>query len=232
MVNKMNLYIVATPIGNLEDITIRAISTLKEVDIILCEDTRNTSKLLQKYDIKTKTVSYHEHTNDSKMERIIQELESKNIALVTDAGTPCISDPGYKIIKSIRESKKDINIIPIPGASASTSALSVSGFNLASYKFLGFIPNKKGRQKFIKNIAKEEKEVFCFYESCYRIEKLLNEIEIIFKEENQEERKIFIAREITKKFETHYYGNIKEIKEQFLSSITKGEFTIIIDKYV
>lgn len=228
----MNLYIVATPIGNLEDITIRAISTLKEVSIILCEDTRNTSKLLQKYDIKTKTISYHEHTNQFKTDKIIQELETKNIALVTDAGTPCISDPGYKIIKEIRESKKDINIIPIPGASASISALSVSGFNLATYKFLGFIPNKKGRQKFIKNIAEEKKEVFCFYESCYRVEKLLNEIEIIFKEENQEKRKIFIARELTKKFETHYYGNIEEIKEQFKESIIKGEFTIIIDKYV
>lgn len=228
----MNLYIVATPIGNLEDITIRAISILKEVSIILCEDTRNTSKLLQKYEIKTKTISYHEHTNQLKTDKIIQELEAKDIALVTDAGTPCISDPGYKIIKEIRESKKDINIIPIPGASASISALSVSGFNLATYKFLGFIPNKKGRQKFIKNIAEEKKEVFCFYESCYRVEKLLNEIEIIFQEEKQKDRKIFIARELTKKFETHYYGNIEEIKEQFKESIIKGEFTIIIDKYV
>ncbi len=228
----MTLYIVATPIGNLEDITIRAISILREVDFILCEDTRNTSKLLQKYNIKTKTISYHEHTNQLKTDKIIKELEIKNIALVTDAGTPCISDPGYKIVKDIRELKKSINIIPIPGASASISALSVSGFNLATYKFLGFIPNKKGRQKFIKSIAEEKKEVFCFYESCYRIEKLLNEIEIIFKEESQEERKIFIARELTKKFETHYYGNIKEIKEQFISSIVKGEFTIIIDKYV
>ncbi|MCF7795913.1 16S rRNA (cytidine(1402)-2'-O)-methyltransferase [Patescibacteria group bacterium] len=228
----MNLYIVATPIGNLEDITIRAISILKEVDIILCEDTRNTSKLLKKYNIKTKTISYHEHTNQLKTDKIIKELETKNIALVTDAGTPCISDPGYKIINKIRESKKDINIIPIPGVSASISALSVSGFNLASYKFLGFIPNKKGRQKFVKNIAEEEKEVFCFYESCYRVEKLLNEIENIFKEKDQKNRKIFIARELTKKFETHYYGNIEEIKEQFKESIIKGEFTIIIDKYV
>ncbi|NCC70040.1 16S rRNA (cytidine(1402)-2'-O)-methyltransferase [bacterium] len=228
----MNFYIVATPIGNLEDITIRAISILKEVDLILCEDTRVTSKLLQKYNIKTKTISYHEHTNQFKTDKIIEDLEYKNIALVTDAGTPCISDPGYKIIKDIRESKKNIDIIPIPGASASISALSVSGFNLATYKFLGFIPNKKGRQKFIKNITEEKKEVFCFYESCYRIEKLLNEVENIFKEEHQEDRKIFIARELTKKFETHYYGNVIEIKEQINKSIIKGEFTIIIDKYV
>ena len=228
----MILYIIATPIGNLEDITIRAISILKKVDLILCEDTRVTKRLLERYEIKTKTRSYHEHTGKLKTKNIIEELKLKNIALVTDAGTPCISDPGYKIIKEIRESKNSIEIIPIPGPSASLSALSVSGFNLASYKFLGFIPNKKGRQKFLKEIASNEKEVFCFYESCYRIEKFLIEIEIIFKEYNQIDRKIFIAREITKKFETHYYGNIEDIKNQFLKTKIKGEFTIVINKYV
>ena len=124
-----------------------------------------------------------------------------------------------------------IKIIPIPGASAAISALSVSGFNLSSFIFLGFIPNKNGREKFIKTITENNKYVVCFYESCYRIEKLLDQIEKIFKDSNQLSRKMFIIREITKMFETSYYGNIQDIKKQIKSDTIKGEFVVVIDKF-
>ena len=227
------LYIVATPIGNLDDITFRAINILKSVDYILCEDTRQSQKILSNFDIKNKKlISYHQHSDDKKLNEIIELLRhGNNIAVVTDAGTPCISDPGYILIKNAREElKENLKIIPIPGASAAISALSVCGFNLSSFNFLGFIPNKNGREKFIKNIAKNNDNVFCFYESCYRIEKLLDQIEKIFIEEKQENRQIFIIREITKMFETSYFGNIIEVKEQMKNDMMKGEFVVVIDK--
>lgn len=227
------LYIVATPIGNLDDITFRAINTLKSVDYILCEDTRQTQKILSNFDIKNKKlVSYHQHSDDKKIENIIELLKAgNNIALVTDAGTPCISDPGYILISTVREELgNNVKVIPIPGASAVISALSVSGFNLSSFLFLGFIPNKNGREKFIKKIVEDNKHVSCFYESCYRIEKLLDQIEKIFKENNQENRNIFIIREITKMFETSYFGNINDVKEQIKNDKIKGEFVVVIDK--
>jgi len=228
------LYIVATPIGNLDDITFRAINILKSVDCILCEDTRQSQKLLSNFDIKNKKlISYHQHSDNKKIDEIIKMLEQgMNIALITDAGTPCISDPGYVLIKDVREILgDDVKIIPIPGASAVISALSVSGFNLTTFNFLGFIPNKNGREKFIKNITKNKENVFCFYESCYRIEKLLEQVEKIFKEENQEKRNIFIIREITKMFETSYSGNILEIKEKMKIGKLKGEFVVVIDRF-
>jgi len=227
------LYIVATPIGNLDDITFRAVNILKSVDCILCEDTRQSQKLLSNFDIKDKRlISYHQHSDDKKLNEIIKLLEEgKNIAVITDAGTPCISDPGYVLVKSVRENLgESVKIIPIPGASAVISALSVSGFNLSSFSFLGFIPNKNGREKFIKNITKNSDQVFCFYESCYRIEKLLEQIEKVFSEEKQESRKIFIIREITKMFETSYSGDIKTIKELIKNDKIKGEFVVVIDK--
>ena len=227
------LYIVATPIGNLDDITFRAVSILKSVDCILCEDTRQSQKLLSNFDIKNKKlVSYHQHSDNKKIDEIINMLkQGMNIALITDAGTPCISDPGYVLIKDVREFLgDDVKIIPIPGASAVISALSVSGFNLTTFNFLGFIPNKNGREKFIKNIAKNNDNVFCFYESCYRIEKLLEQIEKIFTEEKQENRNIFIIREITKMFETSYSGNISEIKKKMKIGKLKGEFVVVVDR--
>lgn len=228
------LYIVATPIGNLDDISFRAINTLKSVDYILCEDTRQTQKILSNFEIKNKKlISYHQHSNLHKIDEIIKLLKNgNNIALVTDAGTPCISDPGHILVSIIREElEKEVKIVPIPGASAIISALSVSGFNLSSFTFLGFIPNKNGREKFIKQIVEDDKRVSCFYESCYRIEKLLEQIEKIFKENKQEYRKIFIIREITKMFETSYSGNIYEIMEKMKNDKLKGEFVVVIDKY-
>lgn len=227
------LYIVATPIGNLDDISFRAINTLKSVDYILCEDTRQTQKILNNFDIKNKRlISYHQHSDINKVNEIIGLLSNgSNIALVTDAGTPCISDPGHILVSLVREKLGDnVKIIPIPGASAIISALSVSGFNLSSFTFLGFIPNKNGREKFIKQIVENDKHVSCFYESCYRIEKLLEQIEKIFKENKQENRKIFIIREITKMFETSYFGNIYEVMEKIKKDKIKGEFVVVIDK--
>ena len=228
------LYIVATPIGNLDDISFRAINTLKSVDYILCEDTRQTQKILSSFEIKNKKlISYHQHSDLHKIDEIIKLLDNgNNIALVTDAGTPCISDPGHVLVSIVREELEEkVKIIPIPGASAIISALSVSGFNLSSFTFLGFIPNKNGREKFIKQIIEDNKHVSCFYESCYRIEKLLEQIEKIFKENKQEDRKIFIIREITKMFETSYSGTIVEIKEKIKNDKMKGEFVVVIDKY-
>ncbi len=225
------LYIVATPIGNLDDITLRALSILKSVSCILCEDTRHTQLLLNHYGIKNKLMSYHQHSNLVKIDLIIEKLKNgEDLALVTDAGTPCISDPGFSLISKLREELPEIKILPIPGASAVISALSVSGFNLSSFTFLGFIPNKNGREKFIKNICDNPDSVFCFYESCYRVEKLLEQIDKIFTEKDQKDRKIFIARELTKMFESYYYGNIDEVKESLLKDPIKGEFVVIIDK--
>jgi 16S rRNA (cytidine1402-2'-O)-methyltransferase len=143
------LYVVATPIGNLEDLTFRALRILKEVDFILCEDTRTTKKLLEHYGIKTQTLSYHQHSRLQKIEYIIQLLErGKNLALVSDAGTPGISDPGNKLIILIVENLKNVKIIPIPGASAGITAASISGFPMEKFVFLGFPPAKKRRKKF------------------------------------------------------------------------------------
>ncbi|MEZ7820768.1 MAG: 16S rRNA (cytidine(1402)-2'-O)-methyltransferase [Patescibacteria group bacterium] len=226
------LYIVATPIGNLDDITMRALNILKSVSCILCEDTRHTQTLLNHYGIKNRLISYHQHSNIVKIDEIINKLKNnEDLALVTDAGTPCISDPGFVLINKIREELPDVKIFPIPGASAVISALSVSGFNLSSFTFLGFIPNKNGREKFIKHICDNSDSVFCFYESCYRIEKLLDQIEKIFIDKDQKDRKIFIARELTKMFESYYYGTVKEVREKMLQDPVKGEFVVVINKF-
>ena len=226
------LYIVATPIGNMDDITLRALNIFKSVSCILCEDTRHTQNLLNHYGIKNKLISYHQHSNLVKVDEIVDRLErGQDLALVTDAGTPCISDPGFVLINKLRTEYPDIKIFPIPGASAMISALSVSGFNLASFTFLGFIPNKNGREKFIKNICDNSDSVFCFYESCYRVEKLLDQIEKIFIDRDQENRTIFIARELTKMFESYYYGSVKEVREKLLKDPIKGEFVVVVDRF-
>lgn len=226
------LYIVATPIGNMDDITLRALNILKTVSCILCEDTRHTQNLLNHYGIKNKLMSYHQHSNIVKIDEIIEKLQrGDDLALVTDAGTPCISDPGFVLINKLRTGLPDVKIFPIPGASAMISALSVSGFNLASFTFLGFIPNKNGREKFVKNICDNENGVFCFYESCYRVEKLLDQIEKIFIDRDQENRTIFIGRELTKMFESYYYGSVKEVREKLLKDPIKGEFVVVVDRF-
>jgi 16S rRNA (cytidine1402-2'-O)-methyltransferase len=219
MVEKGKLYIVSTPIGNLSDITLRALETLKSVDVIACEDTRHTLGLLNHFEIKKSLVSYHQHSGQFKIEKIISILdEGKNVALVSDAGTPGVSDPGEMLIKAALEN--DIEVVSIPGVSAAITALSISGLNTNEFVFIGFLPHKKGRQTKLKQIALENKTVI-LYESPYRIKKLLNELL-----EFCGDRQVCVSRELTKKFEESYRGKISEIIESIKE---KGEFVVVME---
>ncbi len=217
------LYIVATPIGNLGDFTFRAVETLKNVDLILCEDTRVTYTLLKHYDIDTKTMSYHQHSDESKVESINSLLKKgKDLALVTDAGTPGISDPGNKLINQLTNNLI-IEVIPIPGASAVTTALSISGFPTDKFIFMGFPPHKKGRQTYFKKLAEKEYTV-AIYESTHRIKKtLMNLSDVLEPEVN-----ICVCRELTKKFETMYRGTVGGIGN--MDIVEKGEFVVVVSK--
>lgn len=220
------LYIVATPIGNLEDITLRALRILKEVDVILCEDTRTTKNLLNKYEIINKTMSYHAHSTDKKESVIISMLkEGKNLALVSDAGTPCISDPGVMLVANVRhELGMEAKVFPIPGPSALISALSASGISTAEFVFLGFLPHKKGRETLFREISLS-KRVMVFYESTHRILKTLASLD-----QHSPECYVMIAREITKQFEQFVSGTPKEILDYFTTNSDKqrGEFVVIV----
>lgn len=222
------LYIVATPIGNLEDITLRAIRTLKEVDLILCEDTRVTKRLLTKYEIDKPTVSYHAQSKLSKVEKIFDMLEAgKNLALVSDAGTPTISDPGCLLVAQVRERFNDVvNIVPIPGPSAVLSALSVAGFPTSEFLFLGFLPHKKGRETLFKEIAASRRTVV-FYESPHRIMKTLESL----KSHLVPKRRIAVSREITKIHEEHILGAPEEVLGHFVKNPdrVRGEFVVVVE---
>ncbi|HAU07548.1 MAG: uroporphyrin-III C/tetrapyrrole methyltransferase [Candidatus Yanofskybacteria bacterium GW2011_GWF1_44_227] len=219
------LYIVATPIGNLEDITLRAINVLSNVDLILAEDTRVTRNLLERYNIKKDIISYHQHSDFKKIDQIIEMLrDNKKLALVTDAGTPGINDPGNYLIMKALEEIPDLMIVPIPGANAAISALSVSGFATDKFVFLGFPPHKKGRQTFFKNIAIID-ETVVFYESKHRILKALDELK---KLSNIDARKIMVGRELTKQFETIYRGDIDHITKSLSGDNLLGEFVVVI----
>ena len=232
-----NLFIVATPIGNLEDISLRALRILKEVDIILCEDTRVTRKLLLRYDIKTPVLSYHQHSQLKKINYIADLLgEGKDLALVSDSGTPGISDPGNKLIDFLARKRNpstgsghnDLTIIPIPGCSALITAASISGFPMDRFTFLGFPPHKRKRNKFFEELLKIEHPVV-FYESPHRIIKTLEEIGNKSQEFNLSPQ-IIVCRELTKKFETIYRGTIEEVITKIKDDKIKGEFTVIIYK--
>ena len=215
------LYIVATPIGNLEDITLRALRILKEVDLIACEDTRVTKKLLDHYQIKTPTVSYHQHSQVGKINFLISQLKfGKNVALVSDAGTPGISDPGGLLVKAAVE--QGVKVEAIPGPSALTYALSASGLSTDRFLFLGFLPHKKGRETLIKEII-ASKQTIVFYESVHRILKTLEQLKKFGLN-----REIVVGRELTKKFETIYRGRVDEVLEQLKNDSVKGEFAVII----
>lgn len=223
MNHKGNLYIVATPIGNPEDITIRAIKVLSEVDIIAAEDTRNTGKLLSYHNIKGKLVSYHEHNETQKAQKLIAEIKKGlSVAIVTDAGTPSVSDPGYRIVQAAIENH--IQPIPIPGPSAAITALSASGLPTDIFTVVGFLPKKKG-----KRIEQIEKLAFSpgtliFYESPKRILQLLNELK-----DALGEREIVFAREITKKYEEFQRGTISELIEKIENKdAVKGECTLLV----
>lgn len=216
--------VIASPIGNLGDISERALATLRNVDLILCEDTRVTKKLLAHYNIKTKTQSYHQHSKISKIDWIKDLVrDEKNIALVSDAGTPGISDPGGKLINElVKEFGDEIKIMPIPGPSAVTALLSVSGLPSDRFVFMGFPPHKKGRQKFFNELV-AQKYTVVIYESPHRIMKCLEELSSRIKN-----RPVVVGRELTKKFETIYRGTCQEVTDQIKSSSGKGEFVIAL----
>jgi 16S rRNA (cytidine1402-2'-O)-methyltransferase len=240
------LFIVATPIGNLSDLSSRAKETLVGVDAILCEDTRVTAKLLAAFDIRKPLVAYHQHSDDRRIKEIIEMLRGgKSLALVTDAGTPGISDPGGRLVEAVLRAfsplpppeadpalpergdergvdEVEVSIVPIPGPSAIVAALSISGFPCDEFLFLGFPPNKKGRQSFFRRLATIESTVV-LYESTHRIEKTLAEIDAV-----SPDRRLVVCRELTKMYETMYRGTAKEVTARLKSTSIKGEFVLIL----
>ncbi len=216
-----HLYIVATPIGNLQDISQRALDTLRRVDIVLCEDTRVTKKLLSHYTIHTKTESYHQHSPEKRVNDIIAGLQrGMSYALVTDAGTPGISDPGGILVQAVHQ--EGMQVVSVPGVSAVTAALSVSGFAADKFVFLGFPPIKNKRKKYFEQLASYTHTVV-LYESNHRIERTLLDLKKVLKKDTI----ICICRELTKKFESIYRGTIDEVIEMQIPK--KGEFVIVVE---
>lgn len=244
------LYIVATPIGNLSDITVRALETLGSVDLILCEDTRVSRKLLAHFNIAKPVLSYHQHSTPAQIDKIISLLAAgKNLAVITDAGTPGIADPGGLLVASVLEKyitchcegakrpwqsqnrpdqhtnpEPQIKIIPIPGPSALAAALSICGFNTQQFVFLGWPPHKKGREKYFKQLAAEPR-VIIFYESVYRIKNCLERLASLCPN-----RQMMLARELTKKFETIYRGPAADVLASLTPEQVKGEFVVVLSK--
>ena len=220
--SKGTLYVVATPIGNLQDITLRAIEILKSVDLIAAEDTRHASKLLNHYGIKTPRVSYYDEVEQSRSHEIVKKINKGiDVALISDSGTPGISDPGYRLINlALRNA---IRVVPIPGPSAVIAALVASGCATDRFVFEGFLPRKKGRQTRLIELSQESRTIIIF-ESPIRLRKTLADLAVHF-----QDRRIVIAREITKIFEEFIYGNISQIMRHFENSIPKGEIVIILE---
>lgn len=214
------LFIVATPIGNLDDITLRAIKTLSEVDFIICEDTRVSRNLLNHLNISKELLSLNAFNEESKVESIVSRLSGgEKAALISDAGTPLVSDPGSRLISKAR--KMGVGLIPVPGPSSLTAALSVTGFATSEFQFLGFLPIKKGRQKTLQKINEYDEAVVVF-ESVYRIKRLLTEVSLIMPD-----RIMLICREMTKKFEETVEGTAGELLQHFSEREPKGEFVVI-----
>ncbi len=224
--NKMGiLYIVATPVGNLGDVTFRAIETLRDSDLILAEDTRVTKKLLSHYGVKTPVKRYDEHVGPKVYDDIAEFLESgKSIALVSDAGTPGISDPGPRLIEFLRTRIPEVKVVSVPGPAALIAALSVSGFNADQFTFLGYPPHKKGRQKFFRRMIDIKIRPMVFYESPHRILKTFDNLIEVF----GEDKEIVVARELTKIYEEVWRGRAGEAKNYFTGEKTRGEFVLII----
>lgn len=217
------LYIVATPIGNLEDMTFRGVRVLKEVAVIFCEDTRTSRVLFSKYDIKTPTESFHAQSPLSKMDHILDLLqEGKDLALVSDAGTPGISDPGMLLVSEVRSRSPETSVVAIPGASALTAAVSIAGKPLHEFVFLGFLPHKKGRQTLFEEIRNGERP-YIFYESPHRIEKALEALK-------GSPKTVTICREITKMHESYLSGSAEDILLSFKNNpgTLRGEFVVIV----
>jgi 16S rRNA (cytidine1402-2'-O)-methyltransferase len=221
MVTSGKIYVVSTPIGNLGDMTHRAVETLKSVNFILCEDTRVTKILLDHYEIKGELISFNAATESKKMEYAVDKiLNGANCALVSDAGTPTISDPGGRFINLAL--KNDIEVVSVPGASAIISALSISGLPTDAFVFEGFLPQKKGRQKKLVELAQEERTIV-LYESVYRITNLLEELK-----QYMPERMVVVFRELTKKFEERWKGYPQDLLAELESKVIKGEFVVVI----
>lgn len=217
------LYITATPIGNLEDITLRALRILKEVSVVFCEDTRTSRVLFSKYDIATPTESFHAQSPLSKIDRILELLaDGKDIALVSDAGTPGISDPGMVLVSEIRTRMPEAAVVAIPGASALTAAVSIAGKPLHEFVFLGFLPHKKGRQTIFEEMKTGERP-YIFYESPHRIEKTLESLKQVGKT-------VTILRELTKMHESYLSGTAQEVLLSFKNNpgTLRGEFVVIV----
>lgn len=219
---KGTLFIISTPIGNLQDITLRALDTLKQVDFIAAEDTRHSQKLLNHYHISKPFVSYHEHNKKRQTPQIIHHLiAGKTVGLISDAGTPAISDPGFFLIREAV--KNEIPVIAIPGVTALIPALILSGLPLHSFAFEGFPPSKKGRKTFFENL-KEESRTVILYESPYRLLKTLSDLKNYLGD-----RQVAVARELTKKFEEISRGKVSDLIQKFENKPTKGEIVIVIE---
>lgn len=217
------LYIVPTPIGNLDDMTVRALKTLEEVDLIAAEDTRHTMRLLNHFNIKTKLTSYHEHTNLKKEENLLSQLkEGTDIALVSDAGMPGISDPGFDLIEKALD--KEIAVITLPGANAGLVALVSSGLPMTEFTFYGFLPRKKKEKQAELLRLKKIQSTLIIYESPYRIKETLKEIQVSFGD-----RKISLARELTKLHETYLRGQISDVLQELNQKEVKGECCLVIE---
>jgi len=218
-----NLFVIATPIGNLDDTTYRAVETMRGLDLLLCEDTRVTKRLLDKYGLTVPTESYREQVHFQKINRVLELLRAgKNVGLVSDAGTPGISDPGFRLVRDILAAEPSLTVIPIPGPSAVATALSVSGFPADAFVFLGFPPHKKGRASFFAKALSQELTTV-LYESTHRIAKALESIRGL-----DPSRKLCVCRELTKMFETTYRGTAEEVMAKLDETSSKGEFVIVI----
>jgi len=218
------LYVVATPIGNLEDITLRALKVLRGVDLLACEDTRQTAKLLDRYHICLPLTSYHEHNEQEKAKYLLEQLQAgKQVGLVSDSGTPCLSDPGYRIVRVAIEN--GIRVVPIPGASALVAALSASGRPTNEFVFLGFLPSRKGPRKTFLRKLKAESRTMVVYEAPRRLLETLSDIRDILGE-----RRLTIARELTKIHEEFFFGRVSEAYDHFGTRSVRGEIVLILER--
>ncbi len=223
--NKGTLYVVATPIGNLEDITHRAVRVLREADLIACEDTRHTAKLLQHYQIEKPTISYHEHNEAARAEELVSKLEQGlTIAQVSDAGMPGISDPGYRVIKLAIE--RGIHVVPVPGPSAAIAALAVSGLPTDSFQFLGFLPARSGERRNVLEALRDAQLTTVVYEAPHRVVETMKDVVEIL----GPERPVVLARELTKVHEEFIRGSAAELSAELERREVKGEITLVIGK--
>lgn len=217
------LYLVPTPIGNLEDITIRAINTLKSVDKVACEDTRHTQKLLTHFDIRVSTISFHEHNYEQRIPQLIKQLQlGDSVAQVSDAGMPCISDPGYELVKACIEN--DVPVVSLPGANAAVTALIASGLAPQPFLFYGFLPRKKNTQKEVLQVFATQHYTTIFYESPHRLKETLTNMSTVF----DVKREVVVCRELTKKYEEYTRGTLEDVLTYVSQTEIKGEICLLV----